>query len=96
MTTICYQGCVSGRVQGVFFRTETQRKAEQLGLDGWVRNVDDGSVEVLICGSEADIREMLEWLRQGPPLAVVAEVSLLPIKAPLPTNFKPTGFRIVS
>lgn len=88
MMNICYQGFVSGRVQGVFFRAETQRKAKQLGLDGWVRNVDDGSVEVLICGAEAEIQKMLAWLQQGPPLAAVAAVSLLPTDCPLPTAFR--------
>ena len=85
---LCYQGRVEGRVQGVFFRVQTQHKAEQLGLDGWVRNTDDGSVEVLICGSEADIRQMLAWLQHGPPMAEVVTVSLAPSDCAAPVGFR--------
>ncbi len=88
---ICYRGFVEGRVQGVFFRAETRRQAQQLGLDGWVRNVDDGSVELLICGGEDPIRQMLAWLQAGPTMAEVEAVSLAPTDCPIPT-----GFAIVS
>ncbi len=88
---ICYRGVVEGRVQGVFFRAETRRQAQKLGLNGWVRNAGDGSVEVLICGGEDPLRQMLAWLQAGPPLAEVEAVSLAPSDCPVPT-----GFRIVS
>jgi acylphosphatase len=65
---------VSGRVQGVFFRASTREKAESLGLTGYAVNLDNGDVEVLACGEEARIRELENWLWQGPPMAVVAQV----------------------
>jgi len=85
---ICYRGFVEGRVQGVFFRAETRRQAQQLGLDGWVRNADDGSVEVLICGGEVRLRQMLAWLQAGPSMAEVETVSMTPTDCPVPTGFR--------
>ena len=87
ISKLCYRGFIEGRVQGVFFRAETRRQAQLLGLDGWVRNVDDGSVEVLICGGEDQIRQMLAWLQAGPSMAEVETVSLLPSECPVPTGF---------
>lgn len=74
-------GFVAGRVQGVFFRAETRRKAQELGLDGWVRNLADGRVELLISGPAARLANMQEWLRRGPRLARVDELSLRPVKS---------------
>lgn len=65
---------VSGRVQGVFFRAETQRAANGLRLTGWVRNMSDGRVEALFEGEDQDVDKMLEWCRVGPPAARVKEV----------------------
>lgn len=65
---------VSGRVQGVFFRDSTQRKAAALGLAGWVRNLRDGRVEALFVGEEDACRRALEFVRIGPPNAVVSGV----------------------
>ena len=62
---------VEGRVQGVFFRDFTQRKANSLGLTGWVRNLPDGRVEALFVGDEEACRRALDYLRVGPPSAVV-------------------------
>ena len=62
---------ISGRVQGVWFRGWTRQEAAALGLDGWVRNLADGSVEALFSGPEETVREMIERCRQGPPLARV-------------------------
>lgn len=67
---------VSGRVQGVFFRAATQRRARELGLVGWVRNTGDGRVEVLLEGEEGAVREALVFLRQGPPHARVDDVEV--------------------
>lgn len=65
---------VSGRVQGVGFRYWTRRKAEALGLTGWVRNRHDGTVEALFTGPEAAVAEMLTAIRRGPRLADVTGV----------------------
>ncbi len=66
---------VTGLVQGVFFRAEAKKKADQLGLTGWVRNCEDGSVEVHAEGPMEKLRELEEWCRRGPTAAVVEHVS---------------------
>lgn len=66
---------VSGKVQGVFFRAETQRAASDLHLTGWVRNMDDGRVEALFEGEDQDVDKMLAWCRSGPPFARVDHVA---------------------
>jgi len=62
---------VRGIVQGVGFRYWTERRAQALGLNGWVRNLPDGSVEVLLEGEETIVGEMIEALHRGPPLSQV-------------------------
>jgi len=68
---------VSGRVQGVFFRAETQERAQQLGLTGWVKNLADGRVEAVFEGDRARVEEMLEWAKKGPSGAIVNDFQLL-------------------
>ncbi len=65
---------ISGRVQGVFFRSSTRAKAEELGLRGWARNLADGRVEVMAEGDEESLKKLLKWLYKGPPDAVVKDV----------------------
>jgi acylphosphatase len=67
---------ISGKVQGVWFRANTKQKAEQLGIKGWVRNTSDGKVEAIFEGDEENISEMINWCRQGPPLAKVEDVKI--------------------
>lgn len=67
---------VSGRVQGVFFRANTQEVAQRLGLSGYVRNLPDGRVEVVAEGEEGALRKLLEWCHEGPPLARVERVEV--------------------
>ena len=62
---------VTGRVQGVWFRKNTQEQAENLGLTGWVRNLEDGRVEVKAFGDDEPIQIMHTWLSKGPRLANV-------------------------
>ena len=83
-----YQGYVAGRVQGVFFRLETQKQARTLGLRGWVRNLIDGRVEFLLCGDESAIEAMQAWLARGPKLARVDKLFLEPIEAGEVEDFK--------
>jgi len=71
---VTVHGFVSGRVQGVFFRAETCRKAGELELDGWVKNCPDGRVEFLARGNRGNIQQLQEWLRLGPRLARVDEL----------------------
>ena len=65
---------ISGRVQGVFFRAETQRTAKGFDLKGWVRNMADGRVEALFEGEDTNIDNMIAWCHIGPPAARVEEV----------------------
>ena len=65
---------VFGKVQGVFFRAFTKEKAELLGISGWVRNLPDGTVQIVAEGPEGKLEEFLGYVKQGPPLAVVTKV----------------------
>jgi len=67
---------VSGRVQGVFFRVDTQREAQSLGLVGWVRNLPDGRVEIVAQGDAEAVRALVEWSHLGPLRAEVASVDI--------------------
>jgi acylphosphatase len=68
---------ISGVVQGVFFRESARRRAEALGLTGWVRNQPDGSVEVVTEGDARDVDELVHWCHRGPMGAEVDEVSVV-------------------
>ena len=65
---------VSGRVQGVFYRASTREQALALGIAGYAKNRQDGSVEVFASGSAQAIDTLERWLRQGPPAARVEAV----------------------
>ena len=67
---------VSGRVQGVFYRNWTVGEARSLGLTGWVRNLRSGEVEILAIGTDADVAELIQRCRRGPPAAVVDAVDV--------------------
>ena len=68
------QCVIRGRVQGVFFRASMQREAKRLGLTGWVRNLQDGSVECVAEGEEQELKELLGWAQRGPGGARVDRV----------------------
>jgi len=65
---------VMGRVQGVFYRVSTRQEGMRLGLTGWVRNLEDGSVEVAAEGPGSELESLVAWCRRGPPQASVTEV----------------------
>lgn len=65
---------ISGEVQGVGFRFHTRIKARNLGLRGFVRNLDSGEVEVVFEGEEDKVKEMVEWCKKGPDSALVKDV----------------------
>lgn len=65
---------ISGRVQGVGFRYFTYRSAKELGIKGWVQNLQDGTVETVLAGSHESIEKMMEKLEQGPPSARVQNI----------------------
>ena len=67
---------VSGRVQGVFFRSETQDEANRRNVSGWVRNLPDGRVEAVFEGEKEDVDRLIEFCRRGPPGARVSKVDV--------------------
>lgn len=62
---------IQGKVQGVYFRQNTMIVAARYGVTGWVRNLKDGRVEVILEGSEIDVGKVIEWCRVGPAKAIV-------------------------
>ncbi len=67
---------VAGQVQGVNFRGATQEEAERLGLNGWVRNLQDGRVEAVFEGDPETVRQMIDWCESGPSSADVDDVTV--------------------
>ena len=84
------QAIVSGRVQGVFFRTECAAEARRRGVSGSVRNLPDGRVEAVFEGPPGQIEEMVAWCRRGPSLALVDDVETVALE---PVG--ESGFRVV-
>jgi acylphosphatase len=80
---------IRGRVQGVFFRAEARARAESLGLNGWIRNAEDGSVEAVFEGDDERVQSMVDWCRRGPGGARVDEVD---VETEQPSG--ETGFRV--
>lgn len=67
---------VSGRVQGVFFRSETRYEANRRNVAGWVRNTSDGRVEAVVEGEKEDVEKVIDFCRRGPPGARVTKVDV--------------------
>ena len=67
---------VSGRVQGVFFRSNTKKKAQELKINGWVRNLKDERVEILAEGRKRAIESFVKWARKGPFIAKVDNLEI--------------------
>jgi acylphosphatase len=66
---------VTGRVQGVFYRSHTEKRALELLLTGWVKNLPTGEVELLACGEREQVEALHCWLQKGPRFATVSQVS---------------------
>lgn len=80
---------VHGCVQGVGFRMATFRTAHAMGLRGWVRNLEDGSVEAEFDGEDAQLSAMQSWCSEGPRSARVLRLEvLMPTNAPAYTEFR--------
>ncbi|ATM95330.1 acylphosphatase [Yersinia frederiksenii] len=86
MSQVCTAAYVYGVVQGVGFRYSTQRQAQELGLTGYARNCDDGSVEVVACGEQQAVERLMEWIKQGGPRG--ARVERLLTEPYPPTQFE--------
>jgi acylphosphatase len=67
---------VHGRVQGVFFRDSTRERAREAGVQGWVRNLRDGSVEAVFEGEPREVSRLVDFCRAGPRLAAVERVEV--------------------
>ena len=79
---------IEGRVQGVYYRAWTYDTARSLGLDGWVKNAGDGSVEAVFSGPPAAVEAMLERCADGPRNAKVTAVTILDEGGTPPSGFK--------
>lgn len=67
---------VSGKVQGVFFRSSTRREAERHDVKGWVRNLRDGRVEAVFEGEKEAVQSLIDFCKEGPPSARVTDLEL--------------------
>ncbi len=88
---IRYRIRVEGRVQGVWFRESTRERAGALGVQGWVRNLPDGSVEAVVEGPAAAVNALLEWMKHGPEYAVVTRVGVVEEVPQGEQGFRVTG-----
>jgi len=79
---------IEGRVQGVYYRAWTEQTARRLGLDGWVRNRRDGSVEAVFSGQAIQVDEMLRRCAEGPPDASVVNVIVTDEGGAAPSGFE--------
>ncbi|MBA8869575.1 acylphosphatase [Pantoea agglomerans] len=77
MSAACFKAWVHGRVQGVGFRYSTQAEARMLGVLGYARNLDDGSVEVLAWGEAEQVDALIAWLKAGGPRSARVEKVLV-------------------
>ncbi|MBS6032568.1 MAG: acylphosphatase [Pantoea sp.] len=92
MSVACVKAWVHGRVQGVGFRYSTQAEAKTLGVQGYARNLDDGSVEVLACGESEQVDALISWLKAGGPRSArVDQVLLEPHQPAQPPRGFTTG-----
>ncbi len=82
---------IEGRVQGVFYRAWTDQTARSLGLDGTVRNMDDGSVEATFSGPAEVVADMLRRCANGPKNARVEKVTIVQEGGSVPPGFKVIG-----
>ncbi len=87
MSKRCVKAFISGRVQGVFFRQSTQQQARQLGITGHAINLHDGRVEVIACGEQRAVDQLLEWLHKGPQMAQVEQLQCEDIQITAPASF---------
>jgi acylphosphatase len=83
---VCRKSYVSGRVQGVFYRATAVRKARELGLVGYARNLADGRVEVLAYGDRAVVETFVDWLWQGSSASKVTAVETSDVALELAQN----------
>ena len=91
LTVIRVHMYVSGRVQGVFYRSNTRREALNLGLIGWVRNLPDSRVEAVVEGEEDKVERLIRWCREGPAFAIVRGMEV--VREPATGDFETFSIR---
>ena len=78
---VCKKCLVAGRVQGVFYRATAARRAQELAIRGYARNLPDGRVEVLACGAEESVGTFVSWLWTGSSASKVTSVDVTEVPA---------------
>ncbi|MEO9964946.1 MAG: acylphosphatase [Reichenbachiella sp.] len=78
---------VTGDVQGVFYRASTKEQAWSLKLNGWVKNLISGQVQIEVFGSEPQVTALIDWCKSGPPMANVTAVQIAEIPVRLENSF---------
>jgi len=69
---------VCGVVQGIGYRQWLKRGAKRYPITGWVRNIEDGSVEAIVCGEEKNVDSFMHLVKRGPPLANITDIKIEP------------------
>lgn len=85
---LCVHATIHGTVQGVGYRSWTEKNAMKRGLTGWVRNRTDGTVEAMFCGEESTVEEMLKACEEGPLAARITHIDRKMPDSPPPADFK--------
>jgi acylphosphatase len=80
MTSVSFSVKITGKVQGVWYRQSMLDKAHELGVSGWVKNMDDKSVYAEVSGEELAVQAFLTFCRRGPERAVVDQVQVMPLE----------------
>ena len=79
---------IIGKVQGVFYRATAKDVADEMQLKGWVKNTDEGNVEIIATGEEDQLQRFISWCKKGPARAVVTEVVVTKISEEQFEKFK--------
>ena len=79
---------IKGKVQGVFFRASAKEMADVFGITGWVKNTEEGDVEAMASGTDQQIRQFIDWCREGPSHAIVTGVTVNKVEEQLFEKFK--------
>ena len=85
---ICIRVRVSGRVQGVNYRSFTYSRAKELGINGWVQNVPGGGVEAVLEGDRKKVGELLSLMKTGPAGSMVSGIEISELKCKGYDEFK--------
>ncbi|MFC1663573.1 acylphosphatase [Patescibacteria group bacterium] len=67
---------VIGKVQGVFFRLNTEERAKKLGITGWIKNLEDGRIEAIFEGKKESVEKIIKWTKMGPLTAKVNKADI--------------------